>query len=51
MNVCAAKMNAARARSLISLVGWVERSETHHFEPRHLMMGFAALYPSYGFMP
>ena len=31
------------------LVGWVERSETHHepFPAARPVMGFAALYPSY----
>ncbi len=28
-------------------VGWVERSETHHWQPSHRAMGFATLYPSY----
>src|SRR3546814_124318 len=29
-------------------VGWVERSETHRSPDREWPMGFAALYPSYG---
>jgi hypothetical protein len=31
-------------------VGWVERSETHQWRATKLM-GFAALYPSYGLLP
>ncbi|MGX1108763.1 hypothetical protein AB7M47_007146 [Bradyrhizobium elkanii] len=30
------------------IVGWVERSETHHLGVRMQLMGFASLYPSYG---
>jgi hypothetical protein len=30
-------------------VGWVERSETHHAALPSKVMGFAALYPSYGY--
>ncbi len=30
------------------LVGWVERSETHHWASG-VVMGFASLYPSYDF--
>jgi hypothetical protein len=30
-------------------VGRVERSETHHAALRSKVMGFAALYPSYGY--
>jgi hypothetical protein len=30
-----------------TIVGWVERSETHHLTARSIAMGFAALYPSY----
>ena len=32
-----------------SIVGWVERSETHHSSNRKPSMGFASLYPSYDF--
>ncbi len=32
-------------------VGWVERSDTHQLSFRGTMMGFAALYPSYKFLP
>jgi hypothetical protein len=40
--------NMSRDREVTSLVGWVERSETHR--PRHRqLMGFASLYPSYEF--
>ena len=35
----------SRLRGNDDEVGWVERSETHHH--RQIMMGFAALYPSY----
>ena len=32
-----------------SVVGWVERSETHHLlHLREALMGIAALHPSYG---
>ncbi|MDP1698499.1 MAG: hypothetical protein Q8L45_12075, partial [Xanthomonadaceae bacterium] len=42
-----AKTAAAVLDNRLLIEGWVERSETHRL---HLaMMGFAALYPSYGF--
>ncbi|MDZ4377662.1 MAG: hypothetical protein U0973_05860, partial [Xanthomonadaceae bacterium] len=42
-----AKTAAAVLDNRLLIEGWVERSETHRL---HLaMMGFAVLYPSYGF--
>jgi hypothetical protein len=42
--------NASRDREVMSIVGWVERSETHHLLHllREALMGIASLHPSYG---
>src|SRR5689334_6470993 len=42
----AAETSAFPDHDRLQFVGWVERSETHHFSYM-TMMGFAALYPSY----
>jgi len=39
--------DAPRERECVSIVGWVERSETHHLL-RRALMGIASLHPSYG---
>ena len=38
----AVKMDCAKAR-----VGWVERSDTHHFVVRRILLGIAALNPTH----